>query len=124
MNIEEIKEKIVDIMMNPDIEETGKMFTEKDVARVICVATAMVGDPRPGSNEDVYRTVLERLNLPDPVYVHLLQMVLAARAALKDALRVQMLHSLGGVMMGKSCHPDDEDDGDDILQQLKDLINR
>ena len=68
------------------IESTGRNFTEKEVADIISVVAIMVGDPCPGNSKELYVKFMEYLNLPEPLYTHLLTSVMASRAALKECL--------------------------------------
>lgn len=65
-----------------------KTFTSKDVIDIISIVAIMVGDPCPSDNKELYVKLLEYLDLPRPIYEHLMTSVLASRAALKESLEL------------------------------------
>ena len=90
MNKEEIMQKAFECIVNPDLEETGKVYTEKEVAVIISVVSTMVGDPSPASNPELYMRLMQHMDLPENMMTHLMAMVMSARHALKQALSMSM----------------------------------
>lgn len=108
-----IQEAVFEAITNPDVEETGRTFSEKEVAVIMGVVSIMVGDPKPGDNETLYRRLMDSLNLSESLHVHMLTMILSARKALKDALRMQaMEHSKSSTPTLKEI--------EDFLKSIKD----
>lgn len=87
-----IMDKVYNIVTNPEIEDSGKVFNETQVAEIMSVVSIMVGDPRPAENEEFYRKLMDHLNLPEGLHIHMLQMIMSARQALKAALMENMSH--------------------------------
>lgn len=81
---------IVDIVfesiVKQEIEDTGRKFTEKEVADIISVVAIMVGDPMPGANKDLYMKLIKHMNLPEHLFQHLMTAVMSSRMALKECL--------------------------------------
>jgi len=93
MDQKEIMKKVFESVVNPDIKETGRTFTEKEVAVIMAVVSIMVGDPKPGDNAKFYHDLIDYIKLPTSLENHMMSMILSSRQALKEVLIMQMAQS-------------------------------
>ena len=88
MNPDEITKKVIEDITNQKFENE-QSFTKKQVGDIISVVSIMVADPEPATSEDMYRALIEYLNLPPDLENHMLKEIVNARRALKMALALQ-----------------------------------
>ena len=106
--MDKIVKLVFDQIVGQEIENTGRNFTEKEVADIISVVAIMVGDPIPGQNKELYLKFMEHMNLPDHLNEHLVTSVMASRAALKECL---------------TASQNKKDDVDELISKLMGNIN-